>query len=218
MKPSIYLLTGLGADERVFHRMDFSEYSVTYIKWITPNHKESIESYAIRLREQITVPNPILIGLSFGGMMAIEIAKHIETKQVILIASAKTKHEIPFYYRLAGLLKIHKVMPSGVLKKSNFLTNWIFGTTSSADRQLLKDILKDTDPAFLKWAIEKVLRWRNTHQHPNLFHIHGTSDRILPSTFIKCNVKIIKAGHFMTLNNAEELNRIIKEIIMNFEL
>lgn len=215
MKSSIYLLTGLGADERVFHRMDFSEYSITYIKWITPNHKETIESYAARLREQITEPNPILIGLSFGGMMAVEIAKQIETRQVILIASAKTKHEIPFYYRFAGFLKLHNVMPSGLFKKSNFVTNWIFGTTSTYDRQLLKLILKDTDPIFLKWAIEKVVRWRNTQKHPNTFHIHGSSDRILPSTFIKCDIKVKKAGHFMTLNNAEELNRIIREIIRN---
>lgn len=215
MLPKIYLLTGLGADERVFHRLDFSEFQITYIKWIEPHRKESIESYASRLLEQIKDPNPVLIGLSFGGMMAIEIAKHIETSKVILIASAKTKHEIPFYFRLAGRLKLHRALPTRLIKRSNFITNWVFGTTTTSDKQLLKEILNDTNPVFLKWAIEKVLRWRNLHKHSNVFHIHGTRDRILPATFVNCNVKIKNAGHFMTLNNAEEVSHLLKEIIRN---
>ena len=38
-------------------------------------------------REIDTSRNPILIGLSFGGMMCIEIAKLIPVEKVILISS-----------------------------------------------------------------------------------------------------------------------------------
>jgi pimeloyl-ACP methyl ester carboxylesterase len=209
----LYVFSGLGADERVFQRLDFSGFSTTFIKWIVPQDKETIEQYATRLLDQITTKKPTLIGLSFGGLIAVEVAKQIDTEKVILIASAKTKNEIPFYYRLAGQLKIHRLLPTRLLKSSNFITNWFFGTTSTFDKQLLKQILVDTDSAFLKWAIDKVIRWANQTQTKNLFHIHGTSDKILPLIFIKCNSTIKNGGHLMTLNKADELNNILRQQI-----
>jgi hypothetical protein len=91
----IYLISGLGADERVFKHLDLSGYKATYIQWLKPEKHESITSYAERLCGQITTTKPILIGLSFGGIMAVEIAKCIDTEKIILISSIKTRKEIP---------------------------------------------------------------------------------------------------------------------------
>ena len=133
MTKQLYIFSGLGADERVFQRLDFSDFKTTYIKWIAPYDKETIEHYTTRLLDQITTTNPTLIGLSFGGLIAVEVAKQIDTEKVILIASAKTKNEIPFYYRFAGQLGLHKLLPTRLLKSSNFVTNWFFGTSSTFD-------------------------------------------------------------------------------------
>ncbi|MVZ64118.1 alpha/beta hydrolase [Sphingobacterium humi] len=205
----LYIFSGLGADERVFQRLDFSGFSVTFIKWLEPLDRETIENYTTRLLDQVTTVNPILIGLSFGGMIAVEAAKQIDTERVILLSSAKTKHEIPFYYRFAGSLSLHKLLPTWTLKKPNILTNWFFGTHSAFDRQLLKQILTDTDADFLKWAIDKIVCWKNRTLPINIFHVHGTDDRILPLKFIAYDKAIKNAGHLMTLNRAEELNKII---------
>lgn len=213
MTKELYIFSGLGADERVFQLIDFSDYSTTFIKWIVPQDSEAIENYATRLLDQITSTKPTLIGLSFGGLIAVEVAKQIDTEKVILIASAKTKKEIPFYYRFAVQLRLHKLLPARILKTSNFITNWFFGTSSVFEKQLLKQILIDTDPNFLKWAIDKVARWTNKTQTKNLFHIHGTSDRILPFKFLNCNATIKNGGHFLTLNKAEELNQILRKQI-----
>ncbi len=112
MTKELYIFSGLGADERVFQRLDFPGFSTTFIKWIVPQDKETIENYATRLLDQITTTNPTLIGLSFGGLIAVEVAKQIDTEKVILIASAKTKKEIPFYYRFAGQLGLQKLLPT----------------------------------------------------------------------------------------------------------
>ena len=213
MTKELYIFSGLGADERVFQMLDFSGFSTTFIKWIVPQDKETIENYATRLLDQITTTKPTLIVLSFGGLIAVEVAKQIDTEKVILIASAKTKKEIPFYYRFAGQLGLHKLLPTRLLKKSNFFTNWFFGTSSTFDKELLKQILIDTDPTFLKWAIDKVTSWTNQTQTKNLFHIHGTSDKILPISFIKCNSTIKSGGHLMTLNKADELNQILRQLL-----
>lgn len=210
---NVYILSGLGADKRVFQKMDFSEYNTTFVEWISPNKTDNIESYAKKLTEQIKHEKPILIGLSFGGIIATEIAKIIETEKIILIGSAKTKSEIPNYYRIAGKLKLHKLLPEKLMKIPNFFSFWFFGTENGNDKKILSEILKDTDENFLKWAIDKIVNWENEIEHKNLIHIHGTADRILPINFINCQIIIENGGHFMTLNKARELNEIVKREI-----
>lgn len=211
MTKEVFIFSGLGADERVFQRLDLSDFTITFIKWVVPYDNETIEQYSSRLLCQITVTKPILIGLSFGGIIAVEIAKQVEIEKLVLISSVKTKNEIPFYFRLVGQFRLHKLFPTRLLKSSNCITNWLFGTRSEFDKQLLKQILIDTDPIFLKWAIDKIVRWKNQTQINNIFHIHGTSDRILPVRFVKCNAEIKNGGHLMVLNKEEELNKMLKQ-------
>ena len=213
MSNHIYIFSGLGTDERVFQKLDFTGLTITFIHWTIPQERETIEDYATRLLSQIKITKPTLIGLSFGGIIAVEVAKQIDTEKVILIASAKTKTEIPFYYRLAGQIKIHRLLPTTLLKKSNFITNWFFGVSSTFDKELLKTILKETDTTFLTWAIDKIVGWTNQTELKNLKHIHGTADRILPIRFINCNFKVNNGGHFMTLNKANELTKLIRELV-----
>jgi pimeloyl-ACP methyl ester carboxylesterase len=153
----IYTFSGLGADETVFDKLEFPGYAVTYIQWITPLKHETIAAYATRLLVQITTPKPVLIGLSFGGIMAIEAAKLIDTTQVILLASAKTKWEIPFYYRWAGKMRLHTLMPTGLLKRPGFIPNWLFGVESKEEKAVLNKILRKTDPVFLRWRFTRSL-------------------------------------------------------------
>ena len=169
MTKELYIFSGLGADESVFQRLAFSGFQTTFIKWTVPHDKETIENYATRLTDQITSTKPILIGLSFGGLIAVEVAKQIDAEMVILIASAKTRKEIPFYYRLAGQVGLHKLLPTKLMKSASFITNWFFGTSSTFERQLLKQILLDTDPIFLKWAIDKIVRWKNNTRAKTYF-------------------------------------------------
>ena len=82
----IYVFSGLGADERVFKYLDFPGYEPVFIRWLQPTKEEAIEHYSKRLTEQIGTSRPVLIGLSFGGIIAIEVAKVIDTEKIILIA------------------------------------------------------------------------------------------------------------------------------------
>jgi pimeloyl-ACP methyl ester carboxylesterase len=211
----VYVFSGLGADKRVFQFLDFSFCSVTFIDWILPEENETIEDYASRIRSQITTVNPTLVGLSFGGIIAVEVAKQIKTDKVVLISSAKNKEEIPFYFRLLGKLKIHKIVPINLLKSSSFIANWFFGATSDFEKDLLKQILIETDSSYLRWAIDKIVGWENKTEISNCTHIHGTHDKILPIRFVNVDIKIDKGGHFMVLNKADEINSILFQNIPN---
>jgi pimeloyl-ACP methyl ester carboxylesterase len=141
----LYIFSGLGVDERVFKYLDFTGFDTTFIQWIKPDVHENIEDYAKRLITQISTKSPILIGLSFGGMMAMEVAKHLQTEKIILIASAKTNKEIPFYYRWAGYLKLHKLLPAKLLKQHTFLSDWFFGIEAKEDKRMFAEILNDLE-------------------------------------------------------------------------
>lgn len=215
MPNPIYLISGLGADERIFQHLDFGQFEPKFVKWIVPKYNESLKSYAQRLAQQIETEKPIIVGVSFGGMLAIEIAKHIDCQQVILVSSAKTKHEIPFICRLFGQSNLHKLIPSALLKKANTLTYWLFGMTTKSDKSLLKSILYNTDSTFLKWAINAIVHWDNTEILDNVVHIHGNADHILPINCIqKVDFKIEDGGHLMIYNQAERLNEVLKGYFM----
>jgi pimeloyl-ACP methyl ester carboxylesterase len=212
-RKTIYIFSGLGADERVFYKINFENYNAIHIKWITPLHEESIENYALRLTQQITISNPILAGLSFGGMMAVEVAKHIATEKIILISSSKNKTEIPFYYKLAGKIKLHKIIRARFLVKANKITNKIFSVRSSEDKKIISSMIGASDVDFLNWAIDKIVHLKNEVVHKNLVHIHGTADRILPFRFVKADL-IIKGGtHLMIMNRAAEVQLLMLQAI-----
>jgi pimeloyl-ACP methyl ester carboxylesterase len=205
----IHVFSGLGADERAFCRLDFSGFEVVFIRWIAPEKHETIEHYAGRLSAQIKTPTPVLLGLSFGGIMAVEVAKLMPTRQVILLSSAKTRREIPFSYRLFGALKLHKCLPSRLLKTPNPVTDWFFGVQTPEDKALLAAILTDTDPVFLAWAMDKIVQWKNMKIPANLTHIHGAQDRILPISHVRADITIVQGGHSMVLNQAGALSEIL---------
>ncbi|MBA4852450.1 alpha/beta fold hydrolase [Emticicia sp. BO119] len=207
----IYIFSGLGVDERVFRYLDFTGFDITFIKWIKPEANENIADYAKRLTTQIKTENPILIGLSLGGMMAMEIAKYMNIEKIILLASAKTCKEIPFYYRWAGYLKLHKILPAKLLKRYTFMSDWFFGTEENEHKAMLSEILKDLDEVFLRWAIDKIVYWKNQTIYPNIIHIHGDNDHILPLSFVNADIVIKGGGHFMTVTQAKELTAILKE-------
>ncbi|MBI3240168.1 MAG: alpha/beta hydrolase, partial [Flavobacteriia bacterium] len=112
-----------------------------------------------------------------------------------------------------GVLRLHKLLPTFLLTRSNALSNWFFGTTDAFDRGLLKEILRETDPVFLKWAIDQLVKWENETLIENTTHIHGTNDRILPKRFVQSDYSIENGGHFMTVNKAEEISQLMLEII-----
>lgn len=209
---TIYVLSGLGIDQRVFGNIDFGESNVIFIDWKEPLKNESIESYAERIAQSITTEAPILIGLSFGGILGIEIAKIRPVRKLILISSAKTRNELPLLFRLAGKLKLNKFFPNTILKHKNFITSWLFGIESTSDGELFRKILKDVDPKFLSWAVNAVLNWQNNYIPKNCFHIHGSKDRILPVKNMQTDIIIKDGGHFMTVNRSVELSEIIRKI------
>lgn len=221
MAISIYFISGLGADRRAFRKFVFPEnFKLIHLDWIAPETNESLESYAARLALNIDSSTPFyLVGLSFGGMLATEIAKKLNPLHTFLISSTPTFKELPWYYRMAGTFSLQKLVPTGLLKKSNSAGLKFLGAKSEDERRLLRQLVIDSDPYFVKWALTCILTWRNTERPLQMTHIHGTADHILPIRFTAKTDYIIKGGgHFIVYANAEEITEMIKSHITLAEI
>lgn len=207
-----YLVSGLGADKRIFSKLKLdSSFDIIHIDWIEPFKNESLSSYAKRLSTVIDTNSPfVLIGVSFGGIIAVEIAKLLNPFFTVIISSIISNNQLPLSYQIAGKLKLIKLIPSWLLKSSNRLTqNYFFGTNSMEEKRLLRKIIVDTDPKFLKWAIEAILNWKNKVRPPRIYHIHGKSDKILYFKNTTPDFVIDQGTHFMVYQNAAQIIEII---------
>lgn len=211
----VYFISGLGADERAFQKLVFPPtWSISHLQWIEAARGESLESYVARFSKLIDSSVPFaLVGLSFGGIVSIELNKIVKPVVTILLSSIKTKNELPFSYRLVALLNLHKAVPAFLLNKVYPFTDWYFGTNSTQEKALLREIIHDTPTPFLKWAIHEIVNWQNETIPDNTFHIHGTNDRIFPIAHLKVNVRIADGGHFMVYSKAEEVNKAIINLL-----
>lgn len=183
-----------------------------HLEWIEPLAGETLPQYALRLAGGIDTSEEFaIVGLSFGGMIATEMARVLSPRQVVLISSAATAKELPGYYRLPGRLLLHKAVPYTLVKQPTPLTHWFLGARTPEEKQLVRAILKDTSPLFLRRAMHSILTWRNGERPANLYHIHGSGDKVLPLRLVKADRVIEGAGHLMVFSHAELISRIITE-------
>lgn len=212
-----YFISGLGADKRIFSKLKLDEkINIIHVDWINPVKNESLSVYAERLSKVIDKAQPFaLVGVSFGGMIAVEIAKVLKPTKTIIISSTMLSIHLPVLYRFAGSLGLLNIIPAKLLKSSNKLTqNYYFGTRSGSEKVLLSKIIKDTDPIFLKWAIGSILSWQNKIKPERIFHIHGTNDKILYSKKATPDFVINNGTHFMVYQNAVEISGIINKLLL----
>ncbi|MDX1783472.1 MAG: alpha/beta hydrolase, partial [Aequorivita vladivostokensis] len=103
-KTHIYFVPGMAAGSEIFRNIKFPEtYEVHILEWLIPEKNESLKAYAERMARRIQEKNPILIGVSFGGVVAQEMSDFLELKKLIIISSVKSRDELPRRMKLASL-------------------------------------------------------------------------------------------------------------------
>jgi pimeloyl-ACP methyl ester carboxylesterase len=210
---NVYFISGLGADSRIFSFLDLSYCNPVYIDWIPPQKNDSLQHYALRLRQTIDEKNPLVVGMSFGGMLASEMAKAEPDMNAIIISSNKSSKEFPAYLRVGKYFPIYKAMSGGLMKKTHSAYSWAFGTKGKEESKLVKQIIADSDPAFVKWAIKSILHWESIEVPKNIIHIHGTSDMLLPYRYVKADYTIKGGKHVMPLDKHSEISPLLKSLI-----
>lgn len=202
----LYCLSGLGADERVFQHLNLSSFEVVHVQWIDFIPNESLVSYAHRLGEIIDDSVPFaLMGLSFGGMLAIEIAKQKAPKQLFLISTLAHVSEKPLRMKVFGKMGVYNFIPSVYFNKPSKIAHRLFGANEPSEKKILNEIIQDSDPKFIKWALNAISNWNNVEK-VKATRIHGTKDKLFPFQQLKIEHFIEGGGHLMVISHPTEIN------------
>lgn len=210
---TVYCIPGLAADARVFKNIELPGHCrKVCLDWIPPERGESLHHYALRLGLSINTSEPFaIIGLSMGGMIAVELTEHLSPVLTILISSIPSTRQLPPYYYWAGKCRLHKLVPIKLLQKAS-LVRRMFTTETSEAKSMLKDMIKKSDPAFIRWALHAILSWKKeVSPSGNLIQVHGTQDFILAIRYTKPTHIIKGAGHLMVLTRAKAINKILEQ-------
>ena len=211
------MMPGLAASSMVFEniKLDSKKYSLHRIDWIQPKKNESIKTYCVRLSKKIKHKNPVLLGVSFGGIIAQELDKIIKVKKLIIVSSVKSHKEYPILYKIARDYQLNNALPFGMF--DNFIKfslklniNKLYKRIDLAERYLT-----ERNEIYLEWAVWSLLNWKQEKYRPDLIHIHGDKDKVFPIENISKCIKIKGGRHEMIILKAKWFNENLPSLIEN---
>ncbi|MFY0631242.1 MAG: alpha/beta hydrolase [Flavobacteriaceae bacterium] len=213
-KKHIYLFPGLGAGPKIFEHISLPEesFEIHLLEWKIPlSVHEPLEDYAKRMCEEVKHKNPILLGVSFGGILVQEMNKIISTEKIILISSIKSSDEFPNRLKIIKTTKTYKLFPAKIAENLDAYTKYFLGDFLKKRADLYKMYLSVRNADYMKWAIHQVLHWQQEKAPKNILHIHGTDDHVFPIKYIKDCVSIENGTHTMILLKSKTISQIISE-------
>jgi len=207
---NVYFISGLGADRFIFNKIQLPHgFTKLHLDWIRPQPDEKLEQYAERLSSSIEKDHPFaLVGLSFGGMLAMEIARILPAALVVLISSIPSSRCLPPYYKFAGKFDLQRWVPISLLKSASLLKR-LFTVETSEEKKYLRKAIRETDPGFIRWSLGAIVHWRYMPPDANYISIHGTADRLLPIRYTAATHVIRGGGHLMILTRSNDINHIL---------
>jgi len=208
---TLYLIPGTGADHRFFSRLQL-DIPTKVIEWSDWGSAKTIKEYAEELSIQIDKEEPYgILGVSFGGMVAVEMAKFLSPENLFLVSSAKTYKELPKTVRVSNTFGARYLISPWLIKVAPFAGK-VFGV-SKKDKLFFEKMLAETSDLHLKKTIRAILRWKSMKFPNNLYQIHGTHDKVIPIKNIQGSISIKGGGHFMIYNKAKEVSDVINKIM-----
>jgi pimeloyl-ACP methyl ester carboxylesterase len=213
----VYFMPGLAASPKIFERIQLPEdnFSMYFLEWLIPLEKEKLEEYALRLSKQIKHENPVLIGVSFGGVLVQEMSKLISVRKTIIISSVKTNLEFPKRMKLAKTTKVYKLFPTGLVHNIEAIAKFTYGDTVTQRFKLYEKYLSVRDKSYLDWSLESIILWNRTIVDEKVVHIHGDADDVFPLKYISNCLKVKGGTHVMILSKYKWFNENLPKIILN---
>ena len=218
--PQLIFLPGIGANHLIFSKtlVAFPQGKVS--PWQVPLPQESLRDYARRWAPTFSKGPYVLIGHSFGGMVALELAKYLDIQSVVLISSCwDTKVFVPRFHLFEQISRwvpdalirsgLQTLGPSVIARRQG---------VSSEDRHLLVEMIRDLDVPFTRWAGFSALTWENIQpveeERPyRLYALHGRKDFVIPLVEAPW-VEVVEDGrHLLPLTHPDRVNAIIRKAL-----
>lgn len=212
----LILFTGLGVSRHLLDRQGNLPLDLELPPWIDPLPDEPLAAYARRMAANIVSGESLFVGgVSFGGMVALEVARHVPVAGVFLLSGALSGAAVsPVLRPLARFApSIPLVLGQPILATSPLLYP-LLGVSRRDDRRALDQVLPYASPPLFRWGARAAVTWRPAgHPAVPVHHIHGGSDLIIPVRRVRPDVIVEGAGHLLNLTHADVVNAFILERI-----
>ena len=189
------------------------KFEVYRLEWFVPQLDMDLGDYASVMCQKIVHDHPVLLGVSFGGILVQEMAKHIPVKKVIGISTVKSNRELPKRMLFAKYTKVHKLLPTGLINNVELLAKYAFGETVTKRLHLYEQYLGMRDKVYIDWAIDNIVNWKQDEPPDNFVHIQGDKDAVFPITNIRDCITVKNGTHTMIIHRARWFNEHLPTII-----
>ena len=210
-------MPGMAANSSIFEfiKLPKDVFETHFLDWTMPSKNMNMEAYAKEMCTKIVHKNPVLIGVSFGGILVQEMAKIIPVAKVVIISSVKSKSELPKRMLFARYTSVHKLLPTGLVNNVELLAKYAFGETVTKRLALYEKYLSIRDKSYIDWCIHEMVNWKQISAPEGVVHIQGDKDAVFPVLNIKeCHV--VKIGtHTMIIHRAKWINEHLPAIILD---
>jgi pimeloyl-ACP methyl ester carboxylesterase/N-acetylglutamate synthase-like GNAT family acetyltransferase len=210
----LVLLPGLGTTGRLFDPQRQAFPALEIPPWLEPEPAETVPAYGKRMAATLGPAGPDLVlgGVSFGGMVAFEMARHVPARVVVLIASGTSPRTLT---RMAGgLARAGRRLPPRALPPPRPLwpaVAWGFGARTAEERALVYELIRTSRPGFAKWGLGALIDWQTSGPEPcPVRRIHGVEDRLIGAARVPAEIVIPGAGHLINVTHAADVNAFIR--------
>ena len=210
---NVYLLPGMGADERLYAPMDIKHGNLHYIRWSYQEHCKSLTDYAEYLVSTIKTDNNVLIGSSMGGMVAVEMYKIGTFNGLILISAPASSVEFPPSLKALGAIRFGKLFNRKLMFRMSRLANTFMGFKEKEHERVFYEMLEGYGPEFLHFAVNAILNWKTKDKPDQYLQIIGSNDRLFKEKRMNCPIVLPGSGHFLTFEQPEPLSDLINQFL-----
>jgi pimeloyl-ACP methyl ester carboxylesterase len=212
-KPLLVFIPGLGADPRLFYHQQKAFKNSFAPTWLAPQKDETLVHYARRWAQQLKLKKGcVLVGISFGGMVALEMVPIVKPRAVLLIGSCQSPYSVPLLLRVMGSLPGWPMLGKILARFFPYGRGWFLGVEKKEELDLLMKMFIESPDSFLQWTVKAIRGWEGFKgKGVKIRHIHGSQDRLIPRRNVKPDSVIKGGGHTIILTHPREVNGFIEK-------
>lgn len=208
-----YFIGGIATDVHLYAYQLKAVPNSVYLPFHKHIKGETLAEYALRFADSINIEEPFnIVANSMGGMMTMELIKHIKPQKTILLSSVKCRKEMPWRLRQLKYTGLHKLLPgvafkAGVRYGSKFLREI---NKTPGMRDIVVQMARNNAPEFLYWCVNAIVNWNGAADYNNdIIHIHGTKDKMFPIKNISGAIPVEGGSHNMLLTEPERITQLL---------
>jgi pimeloyl-ACP methyl ester carboxylesterase len=186
----------------------------------TPEHVEplageTLPSFAARTAALHGLgEDDVVGGMSFGGMLAAQIAAQRKIRGAILLGSCHQPRRLTASYRAVELAG--RFAPDFLLAMRSWrpFIDGRFAPIGPADAAIMAEMSAEYPTRMLRRFGRMIVEWSGVEKIPcPTLVVHGDKDVILPPSCVDADVLVCGSGHAFTLTHPEPINAAISGFV-----